>query len=364
VTADPFAVELAFERLAAELETETAEHVAGWWRQARAGGPPPPSPASLARASARRLLDEARQVPALTARATPWWRACLVAAVEADPRVSSARAQPWSWSALGPLAAARNRAARALGYDGFIALAADANGAAAAGGAGRDVLDGGPDALAATSAADISLPAVTPGDLLAVAGRLASRLRVDPAGLRVDLGPDHRTFVVTPGRDVRILVSGDRTVSAWLRALHEVGHGLAGATGARPSRAVDEAVATWASDRLTVAADVRELLSVPRPEAVAAAALEARHRRRRAAAVLADFELDLYRDSSGDLDARWQAATAAAGWTRAAAVPPPAFRDDPGAQPAYRAAEDLSGRLDAAIAAGASLIDAIAAVSA
>ena len=189
---------------------------------------------------------------------------------------------------------------------------------------------------------------------------MARRWRID-GRVRVDIASENRTFVVG-AKDIRIVVSGGRTRKAWQAALHEVGHALVALAGLRPVRAVDEAVATWASDRLARADQAMWMLGVS-PDEAARRAREAeagRALRRRSAALLVRFERDLYREPGGDLAARWHAAAAAAGWTRTFARPPAALWHDPGAQAAYRAAEELALRLGEALAAGAGLAEAVA----
>jgi hypothetical protein len=206
------------------------------------------------------------------------------------------------------------------------------------------------------------LPACDEAAVRRVLAMFGERYGVATDGVTVTLGRELRTFVIAPGRDVRIVLSGGRTLAAWRGALHEIGHGLVGATGAWPARAVDETVATFIADHLTRAEEAAAIVGPALVSAgdIAAAARVAQERRRRAAAMTADFEATLYREPGGDLEARWHRAAADAGWDRRWVVPPAPLWNDPGAQAAYLRAERDAPRLARRLAAGTALGRAIA----
>ncbi|MGN6104683.1 MAG: hypothetical protein ACTHU0_06245 [Kofleriaceae bacterium] len=119
---DALALEIALDRLEAELATQLPGHVRAFARAHAAGLAPPPAPRAASRPSSVALAREALTHPALAARATALLRLIAPLAIDADPSVAPLRAASPSWPALAALAAARDRVARAwLGLP-YVAL--------------------------------------------------------------------------------------------------------------------------------------------------------------------------------------------------------------------------------------------------
>lgn len=164
---------------------------------------------------------------------------------------------------------------------------------------------------------------------------------LDARPIRVDVdtadAPEPgRTYIVHPGRDVRVRVHRrpGSTARGTVRVLlHELGHALvAAAACAPPSRAADEGVAAWFASLLEREKFLVEVIAAPAEFAAIERAARAARRARLTAAAAAEHAF--YRADG-----------------------PPPFRDalawtDPGGSASYARAELERDRLDAELGAG------------
>jgi len=333
---DPVDVELGLD----ELEARASALVRGWlhghWRAHRDGqGGGGLWPAELSGAPLIARLDRWRGAGgAAGRRAEMLWRMVVRGTVERDPGVRQAAAVAGE-AGLRALLAARERAARALGWPGFLPLAhaleeleAEAN-----------QVVGGPSA-APDQAPDAPVaPLVDTGRRrLAELGLPVDRARIDVGGTVgrcYPLAPPHEVCVVVPATARPRLV------------FHELGHavyalglaaGLPWSLARAPARCLEEAVAELVAD-------------LADPDDPSQRDLRQRRRLgwRRARAGL---EAAAYRDPDADLERRLRDLV-----DEHVAAPPPGpwhaldhLRVDPGAQASYLAAEHvraaLAARLD------------------
>lgn len=313
---DPLAVELALDRVEAELAAELPGHLRAFARAHAAGAPPPPAPAAARRAVAPAL--QALAHPALAGRGLALLRLAAPLAVEDDPAVARARAAAPTWPALAALAAARDPASRARFGRGFVELMHALHGARLA---PRDPLAAAGDPRAPLEGWDA--PDRAPGraidraEIEATWRQLARRHGAEGRVTLVESTARPRAFIVEPGREViAVIPARVATPAARFAVLHELGHALGGLLAPAPlPRAVDEAVASFTARALEDPAH-------PWYSPLAAAA---RARRTAIAALLDEIERAL--PSLG---------------VPPSPQPPRALWDDAGAQAAYLAAEPIA----------------------
>ena len=324
-------IELLEARIAAEL----AELARARWAGEVVRGLPPTLGADATRAALER------------AGATTLWRVvigAIAAAEDPGPLVPPAQRSPAAFVAV---TRARAKTARRLGFpDAWTMARAIAGEPAAVPDAGAYRPDAGPGARHPSDGG--AAPPLDQGEAafeaaLGEPARLVRVLGLDPSIVRVEViegdAPEPgRTFVVEPGRDVRVRVwrRPETTARGTLRVLlHELGHArVAAASGALapPSRAHDEGVAAWAASLLEREAFLAEVLAAP--VEVAGVERAARARRRARLAGIARAEHDWYRGSG---PSPWREPLA---WT------------DVGGAASYAAAEAIRDELDARVGAG------------
>lgn len=338
----PFDLELALDRLEAELAPELAAHAAAHHARALVDPhpPAPPWPAALLDGRAARLARVATIDPVLRARARTLGRWATAAALDGDAGWRAARAADRDPAGLAVRHRAFAAAAARLGHAGPRALADAIHGPAPT----EPVRLG--TAPAREGGATTSL-ATWP----ALLAHLARTHGLDPAGLDVRDGRAALTFVVAPGQARCVIGPGRDPLDALLVAAHELGHGLYAAQqgglplglAAPPARWFDEAMAAWAVRAVEEDAELSEEAAARR---LARAALTVR---------LAAFEAELL-DGAG-VDA---AAARHVPGLRLAEVP--ALFDEPGVMASYHAAAQATvapaaGELRAWARAGAALYD-------
>ncbi len=320
VPGDALALELEVDRIEARAAVEVAAALRARWADPAARGLADPpvlrAPAALA------VLGRARRLGGdVGARAAALWRLALAAAAAIGDDARQVPQEARTAERLAAAAATRNRRAVALGFVDAWALARAV--------AGED------DAALAAAPAAIEVPGcpddpafarvlAAPAALLA---RLAERAQVDARAIQVaivdgDAADAGRTFIVEPGRDVRVRVHRRPGASArgTVRVLlHELGHALPAAqrsahgwARAQPaSRAADEAAAARAAALLEQPAFLVDVLGVAAASARAIAAAEHALRRRRRArlAACAEAERAMYRGGGAPPwpdDAAWR----------------------------------------------------------
>jgi hypothetical protein len=322
----PLELELALDRIEAELAAELPGHVRAFARAHADGARPPPAPAAVRRVASAALARRAIAYPALAARGLELLRLVAPAVVEDDPAVARARAAAPAWPALAVLAAARDAASRARLGIGFLELMHALLGAAPAGprealgaAAPRDLVAGA--AVPREPPAGWTAPerAIEPAEIDAIWRELARR---HGAAGRLEIvaraAARPRAFVVEPGREIIVVVPARVAApAARFAVLHELGHALAGLLAPRAlPRAVDEAAAASAA----------RAMEAPEHPWHSPLAAEARERRAALAATLAELER----------------AGAAATPPEGAARPPWALWHDPGTQASYVRAEQIA----------------------
>jgi hypothetical protein len=262
--------------------------------------------------------------------------------IEADSAVVAARAAPRTWAGYSVLAAARDRAARAVFDRGANELfrrllGAERSAAGATGDASSGASSAGPEQRANISR---GTEGRADGWIDAPNGWRQRDRDLDPAVAWQAIATQHgvtaavriersdrarpRAFVVEPGREVIVVLPADvDTPAARFAVLHELGHALCAVMSRAPvPRVVDEAVASYVARAM-------EGSELP-PGWSSSLAAEVRRRRRALAAALDAVE-------------RGVCAGAAV-----ADTPPWSLWHDPGAQTAYVMAEDIADRLDRA----------------
>jgi hypothetical protein len=316
---------VALELLEHELAAELPSHMRAFARAHAEGRTPPAAPLVARLAS---TLDTARAACAndgLADRGLALLRLVAPLAIEDDPAVAAARAQPPSWDGLVALATARDAAARARFGCGAIELAHRLHGTPDAIGE-YDVPGPAIDGWQARGPAIDSAAIQDAWNAIATRLGLTGSVRIDrahaPTGRALhDARP--RTFVIEPQREVLVIVPAViDTPATRFAVLHELGHAAAAlALPAGIPRVVDEAAASYV-------ARLAEPPSWLPPKWASDLAVAARARRTAIAAMLDDVERTL------------PALPHVPGTT-----PPWGLWHDPGAQAAYVAAEAIAERL-------------------
>ncbi len=313
---------LALALVEQELAAELPAHVRAFARSHAEGRTPPPAPLVARLASTLDVAQEAMANEGLAERGLALLRLAAPLAIESDPIVVAARAEPPSWPGLVALAGARDAAARARFGCAAIELIHRLHGS-----------NGPPGDH------DVAGPAVagwnerdgTPLDNAAIADAWnAIAMRLGVAGsVRVDRASNPkvqpRTFVIEPGREVIVIVPAVvASPAARFAVLHELGHAAAALVSPLGlSRVVDEGAASFV-------ARVAEAPSWLPPRWTCPLGAAARARRVAIAATLDDIERLL---------------PALPQVPGASTAPPWALWHDPGAQAAYVAAEAVAERL-------------------
>jgi hypothetical protein len=308
---------VALELVEQEIAAELPAHMRVFARAHAEGRTPPSAPLVARLASTLETALAACGNEGLADRGLALLRLCAPFAIEDDPAVAAARAEPPSWPGLVALAHARDAAARARFGIGAIALAHrlhgtpepqrehDAPGPAVDGWQARDV------AIDATAIQDA-------WNAIATRLGLAGSVRIDRAQ-----AAKPRTFVIEPRREVIVVAPAVvDTPAARFAVLHELGHAAAAlALAGGIPRVVDEAAASYV-------ARLAEPPSWLPPKWASDLAPAARRRRAAIAAMLDDIErgLPTLPQVPG-------------------ATPPWALWHDPGAQAAYVGAEAIAERL-------------------
>jgi hypothetical protein len=320
---DVLEIELALELLEGELSTELPAHMRAFAR-AHADGRTPPSAPLIARlASTLETAHAAYRHELLRERGLAILRLVAPLAIEDEPAVCAARAQPPSWDGLSGLAAARDQHARERYSRGAIELLHKLHGVVTVAGDPAETVEPGP-AIEGWQDRDTPVEHDAIVDAWhAISTRLgvSGNLRIDRASAQTAVQP--RTFVVDPGIEVIVVVPHEiASPASRFAVLHELGHAAAAlAQPAGVPRVLDEAVASF----------VARLAEPPTwlPPRWANEHAAAARRRRTAIAMALDW-----------IERELPAVRAPVG-----AVPPWALWYDPGAQAAYVAAEVIADRL-------------------
>jgi hypothetical protein len=313
-------VELALDRLEAELASELPAHVRAFARAYADRRPPPPAPIAVRRPASLAVARNACRHAELLDRGLALLRLVAPIAIEDDPAVAAARAATPSWPAYAVLRDARDRAAHARFGIAAIDLMHRLHGVAESSTV--------PDAPAVTGWRDPDVAMSVDDAWAALASRhgVAGSVRIERSAVRP------RAFVVAPGAEV-IVVVPERvdTPAARFAVLHELGHAVCALASPVPvPRVVDEAAAAY----------VARAMEVPGPwfSTVATAARARRHA------------------IAGELDR-----VERGGRTDTYAAPPWSLWNDPGAQAVYVEAETVADRwhgpLASSIAAERARID-------
>ncbi|MEO6771585.1 MAG: hypothetical protein ABI467_01000 [Kofleriaceae bacterium] len=300
-----------------ELAGEMPGHMRAFARAHAEGRTPPPAPLVARLASSLEIVRTALANEGLADRALALLRLVAPLAIEDDPDVVAARAEPPSWPGLTTLATARDAAARARFGIGAIALVHRLHGTDGP----STELDAPGPAIAGWHDKGAAVDATQIQDVWnAVAARLglAGVVRVDRSTVARPC-----TFVIEPLREIVVVVPQLLdTPAARFAVLHELGHAAAALVlAAGIPRAVDEAAASYV-------ARLAEPASWLPPRWVSDLAAAARLRRTALAAMLDDVERLL--PALPQLPGK---------------APPWALWHDPGAQAAYVAAEAIAERL-------------------
>jgi hypothetical protein len=314
-------VELALDRVEAQLASELPPHVRAFAAAYAAGKMLPAAPELAGRASTVELARRALAHASLRARGLTLLRLAAPLALERDKRVLMARTAQPSWDALAELVRARDTAAIAQFGRGASLVMHVLHGAPRPEGA---VVV--PPAMEGWSAVDAALPARAVDDAWRELARRHNvrgtvrivRAEARPRAFVVEAaGPRAEVIVVVP---VRV-----DSPAARFAVLHELGHALAHlASPAGLPRALDEAVASYAA----------RLLEEPGSPWYSPLAAAARARRG-----LLAHALDIVEE---DLGKRGHAAARDVSGVTLGARPPWALWHDPGAQAMYVEAERIS----------------------
>ena len=320
---DALEVEMALDRIEAQLKVELPAHMRAFARAHAEGRPPPPAPPAARAPATAELAHAACRHDFLRERGLALLRLTAPLVIEDDRTVTAVRAQPPSWDGLVALSAAREVVALARFRCTAIELAHRLHGIEGV----KQQLGVPPEpgpAIDGWQARDFVLDQEAIVDVWqAIAARLgvAGQVRVDRAAPRVAVHP--RAFVVEPQVEVIVVVPHEiATPAARFAVLHELGHAAAAlAQPAGVPRVLDEAVASFVARF----AEPPSWLPARWESSLAPAA-----RRRRTAIALA---LDWIERALPVLRAPVGAAPAWGLW------------HDPGAQAAYVAAELIADRL-------------------
>lgn len=320
-----FELELALDRLEAELAAELPQHLRAFARAYAAGAGEPPAPEATHRQASIILARRALAVDSLAPRGLALLRLLAPIAIEDDPDVAAARsARPQTWDAWTALATARDAASRIRLGAGQLAWRHWLHGAASepsGATAWPPPLDGW----------HAEAPPIAPVFIERAWRDLADRHGARGTCRIVDpqrdgrTAPRPRTFAIAPGE--AIVVLGPVTTPAMrFAALHELGHALGALLSPQPlPRVVDEALASYVARLVEREADLDLVWHTPLAE-------PARHRRLVSCRALASCERDLRPEPQ-------------------IAAPPWALWFDSGAQAAYVAAEAIADRWWSALGA-------------
>jgi hypothetical protein len=313
---DELQVELALERIEAELAAELPAHMHAFATAHAEGRLPPPAPLLARQLSTLELGRNACAHALLADRGLALLRLVAPLVIENDPAVFAARSQPVTWPNMQRLAEARDAVARKVFGASSIELLHRLHGVATT---NRIDPPGAP--IDGWHAADVTLDQAAIDDVwqqIATRAGVSGALRIERSG---KVAP--RAFVVEPKREVVIVIPDVvSSPAARFAVLHELGHAVV-ALAMRPGvpRVVDEAAASY----------VARLVEPPSwlpPKWPSELAVPARTRRLALAAMLDDVERRLpdLRDPPGT-------------------APTWSLWNDPGAQAAYVVAEDMADRL-------------------
>lgn len=315
---DLLQVETELDRVEGELAVELPSHMRAFARAHAEDRPPPPAPSITLRSSTLTTARNAFAHEVLADRGLALLRLIVPLAIEGDPAVAAARAEPPSWPGLQRLAAARDAVAVAKFGRRAIELLHLLHGAGrpGAGGTLGPAIDGW----------QTRDHAVDHGAILDTWQVIAARFGVT-GNVRIDRSAkaQPRTFVVEPKREVIVVVPNTiDTPATRFAVLHELGHAVV-ALAMTPGvpRAVDEAAASYV-------ARLAEPPSWLPPRWASELAVAARARRLAIAHMLYAVERAL--PELGDVPC---------------ATPPWALWHDPGAQAAYVAAEAIADAMRA-----------------
>jgi hypothetical protein len=306
-----------------ELAEEMPAHVRAFARAHAEGRTPPPAPLVARLVSTLDVARDALANEGLAERAMAVLRIVAPIAIESDPAVMAARAEPPSWPGLSALARARDSVARNIFECSAIELAHHLHGTSGPPGE-HDVAGPAMAAWHERDGAPLDNAAILDA-WNAIATRLgvAGSIRVDRA--RENAAANPRTFVVEPGREVIVVVPAVvASQAARFAVLHELGHAAAALVSPLGvPRVLDEGAASFV-------ARLAEAPSWLPPRWTCPLGAAARARRVAIAATLDDVERML-----PALPQIPQSSTA----------PPSALWHDFGAQAAYVQAEQVADRL-------------------
>lgn len=314
---DVHSLELAIERLEAELATELPQHMRAFARAHAEDRPLPPVPMVARRGTSRAIARDALGFGELADRGLALYRLLAPIAVEEDRAVVAARAAPPTWASLAVLAHARDAAAQSMFELGSIELMHRLHGSYIKTPPERPEVS---FAVSGWNQRDVALDSqaiVDAWNAISMRHGLMGNVRFDRT-----TGQRPRTFVVEPGVETIVVIPAVvDTPAARFAVLHELGHALVSLAAPGVPRIVDEAVASYIARLMEGPSYLH-----PRWESPLAAA--ARKRRQEIAATLDAIERAL------------------------PAVPDPpdgkppwALWHDPGAQASYYGAEAIADRL-------------------
>lgn len=340
---DELQAELALDLVEAELAVELPAHLRAFARAHADGRPPPPAPLLARSASTLTAARNACAHDLLVDRGLALLRLVAPLAIESDPAVIAARAEPPTWAGLQRLTEARDRVAQATFGCTSIALVHRLSGVATPPPPTRHADIPGPTIGPAIDGWRTAGAPLAPAAILEAWNLIAARFGVT-GSVRIERTTTSRprAFVIEPKQEVIVVIpAAVDTPVARFAVLHELGHAVV-ALGLRAGvpRVVDEAAASYVA-RL---AEPPSWLPATWPSELAASA---RARRLAIATALDAVERGLPAlhaialPSQPDGDARMLAALV----TQYGPTPPWALWHDPGAQASYVAAEALSDRL-------------------
>ena len=314
---DPLALELAVERLEAELAIELPQHMRAFARAHAEGRPLPPVPMVARRGTSRTIARDALGVGELADRGLALFRLLAPIAVEDDRAVAAARAAPQTWENLALLTQARDAAARQMFELDAIELMHRLHGSFSETPCERSYVS---FAVPDWTKRDVVLDAqaiVDAWNAIAMRHNLMGNVRFDRTTTAKP-----RTFVVEPGIETIVVIPAVvDSPAARFAVLHELGHAVVSLTAPGVPRIVDEAVASYIARLMEGPSYLH-----PRWESPLAAA--ARRRRQEIAATLDSIERAL--------PGLPEPVTG---------TPPWALWHDPGSQASYYGAEAIADRL-------------------
>ncbi len=321
-------VEMALDRVEAQLEPELRNHMRAFAEAYAAAAPIPPAPDIAGRASTASIGRRALAHAELAVRGAKLLRVVAPIVIERDAAVAAARAAEPTWDNYLALSQTRNAVARARFGRSAISILHRLNGVADPGDA-NDV----PAPVAGWNAVETPL---SDGAIDEVWDVLDERYEVirRPEIMRSDTARP-RMFIDQAGSSGTVVIP--RTIDTPAKrfaVLHELGHAVLNLSSSYEwSRVYDEAVASLVARLMETEGELPAGWYSPHAAA-------ARARRTEIARWLAAIE----RQAFGDEGAARTPPFERAPW---------ALWHDPAAQAAYVAAETLADRIDAGFAAGA-----------